>query len=237
MVSDRTGRFFERPHYRPEELDRECEQIITQFLRDVHRKADFPVTTGDLTKLIERDVEDLDLYADLSDLGQGVEGVTEFRSGRRPSVRISKRLSNDPKRENRLRTTLTHEYGHVRFHAYLWEMNGGGPDLLESKGAASWSHCKRETMLDAPKTDWMEWQAGYVCGALLMPRSALACVVGMYQERHNIFGPVNANGAHGLALVEKVVETFQVSADAAHVRLAKLGHLGIEQGSSLFDKS
>lgn len=234
MVPDRTGRFPERPHYRPEELDEECEQIITQFLRDLHTKADFPVTTDDLTKLIERDAEDLDLYADLSDLGPDVEGVTEFRPGRRPRVRISGRLSNDPHRENRLRTTLTHEYGHVHFHAYLWEMGSGSPNLLGSGVAATPSRCKRETMLDAPDADWMEWQAGYVCGALLMPRSSLARIVGAYQERHGIFGSVSTAGARGRALIEKVTEAFQVSTDAARVRLAKLGHLGIERGPSLF---
>lgn len=234
MIPDRTGRFPERPHYRPEELDRECEQIITQFLRDLHEKTDFPVATDDLTKLIERDAGDLDLYADLSDLGPDVEGVTEFRLGHKPKVRISGRLSNDPHRENRLRTTLTHEYGHVHFHAYLWEMGGGSPNLLRSGGAAAPSRCKRETMLDAPKTDWMEWQAGYVCGAILMPRPSLAHIVGAYQERHRIFGSVDAAGAHGRALIEKVTEAFQVSAEAARVRLAKLGYLGIEQGPSLF---
>ena len=234
MVPDRTGRFPERPHYRPEELDRECERIITQFLHDLHAKTDFPVATDDLTKLIERDAEDLDLYADLSDLGPDVEGVTEFRPGHKPRVRISGRLSNDPHRENRLRTTLTHEYGHVHFHACLWEMGSGSSDLLRPGGAVAPSRCKRETMLDAPDTDWMEWQAGYVCGALLMPKLSLAHVVGAYQERHGIFGSVSAAGTHGRALIEKVTKAFQVSTEAARVRLAKLGYLGTEQGPSLF---
>ena len=30
-VRDRTGRFSERPHFEPEDLDRECENIIRQF--------------------------------------------------------------------------------------------------------------------------------------------------------------------------------------------------------------
>ena len=96
MVPDRTGRFSKRPHYQPEELDQECEQIVTQFLRSLHSEAVFPITTDDLTKLIERDAGDLDLYADLSHLGPDVEGVTEFHPGRRPVVRISAELSGDP---------------------------------------------------------------------------------------------------------------------------------------------
>jgi len=35
MVPDKTGRFAERPHYSPEDLDRECERIVSAFL---HKK-------------------------------------------------------------------------------------------------------------------------------------------------------------------------------------------------------
>ena len=56
-VRDATGRFQQRPHYRPEELDRECETIITAFLREIHGEVQYPVATDDLTKLIERDAD------------------------------------------------------------------------------------------------------------------------------------------------------------------------------------
>src|SRR5208282_4225053 len=116
-VRDNTGRFSERPYYKFEELDRECEDIITRFLKERHGKVEYPVTTEDLTLLIESDTNDFDPYADLSGYGSDVEGLTEFRPGGKPNVKIAERLSNDERRENRLRTTLTHEYGHVRFHA------------------------------------------------------------------------------------------------------------------------
>ena len=29
--------------------------------------------------------------------------------------------------------------------------------------------CKRDNIVGASETDWMEWQAGYVCGAILIP--------------------------------------------------------------------
>src|SRR5690606_3646096 len=118
----------------------------------------------------------------LSDYGPDVEGVTEFRPGKKPNVKISEALSNDQRRENRLRTTLTHEYGHVRFHAYLWEMNPPRADLLRQNPNAAKQICKRDNILGAAETDWMEWQAGYVCGALLMPLSPLKRIVGDYQE-------------------------------------------------------
>lgn len=55
-VRDQTGRFQQRPHYKPEELDRECESVITGFLKGLYGEARYPVDTEDLKKLIERDV-------------------------------------------------------------------------------------------------------------------------------------------------------------------------------------
>ena len=55
-VPDRTGRFAQRPHFNPEELDRECESIIHNFLKENHGEVKFPVSTDDLTHLIERQV-------------------------------------------------------------------------------------------------------------------------------------------------------------------------------------
>jgi hypothetical protein len=60
-VSDRTGRFSQRPHYDPKELDRECEAIIGSFLKARKGSIRYPLSTDDLTVLIERDTESLDL--------------------------------------------------------------------------------------------------------------------------------------------------------------------------------
>ena len=108
-VRDRTGRFSQRPHYEPEELDRTCESLINTFLEGSYGTARFPVSTDDLTRLVERDTEYLDLYADLSGYGADMEGLTQFRLGDKPAVRISAALAEDERRENRRRTTLTHE--------------------------------------------------------------------------------------------------------------------------------
>ena len=121
-VRDTTGRFDQRPHYEMSELDEECEYIITSFMQELHGRLILPISTDDLTKLIERDAADLDLYADLSDEGPDVEGTTYFQPGQKPTVRIASELSESSRSEHRLRTTLTHEYGHVKFHAPLWRM-------------------------------------------------------------------------------------------------------------------
>ena len=234
-VPDRTRRFRQRPHFEPEELDSECENIICGFLKEIYGEVKFPVSTDNLTRLIERESDDLDLYADLTEFGPNVEGVTEFRLGKKPRVKISAVLSNDERRENRLRTTLTHEYGHVHFHTYLWEIELPQRDLLAKVTNANKHICKRDTILNAERSDWMEWQAGYVCGALLMPASHVRRLVGEYQEAHGLFGIIGHAGKHGQALISMMQTVFQVSADAAKVRLFKLGALGeTDAGSSLF---
>ena len=77
-VKDRTGRFSERPHYEPKELDRECENIVSSFLRNLHGGVEFPIVTDDLTKLIEEHADSLDQWADLSVYGDDVEGLHGF---------------------------------------------------------------------------------------------------------------------------------------------------------------
>lgn len=235
-VPDKTGRFSQRPHYKPDELDRECENIVAGFLKERYGVIKYPLSTDDLTVLIERDTESLDQYADLSAYGRDVEGLTHFQPGRKPRVKISNRLAEDEQRQNRLRTTLAHEYGHVRFHAYLWELEPPAPDLLRRNPKASMQICYRDNILDAAQTDWMEWQAGYVCGALLMPATSVRQLITPYLESQGLFGVVGQREPHGLALIEKVKSAFEVSADAARIRLIKLGILGaVSAGPSLFD--
>jgi hypothetical protein len=225
-VRDQTGRFGERPHYEAKELDAMFERIVVEFLKGKNGKVEFPITTDDLTVLIERDTQDLDLYADLSAYGQAVEGVTEFVPGRKPRVRISAALGTSETRENRLRTTLSHEYGHVHLHGYLFAFSSSGPGLFDAKARPDAIVCKRDTMLSAPRTDWLEWQAGYACGAILMPASQTRSTVAAYHRLANIYGPVPATSEHGQALIDAVVKAFQVSRDAARVRLTVLGFLG-----------
>ncbi len=130
---DPTGRFAQRPFYPARELDGECERIITALLTRKHGRTTFPVDTEDLKVLIEQEADELDCYADLSHYGPDTQGVTEFHPGTKPRVEISVLLSEDPRRENRLRTTLSHEYGHVHFHGPLFEMEPPTPDLLRCR--------------------------------------------------------------------------------------------------------
>ena len=232
-VKDMTGRFAMRPHYEPAELDKECEKILSAFFGG---RIPTPIDTDSLARLIERGTSDFDPGADLSRYGPDVEGVTEFLPPRKPKVRIVAELAYDEVRQNRYRTTLTHEYGHVHFHAYLFATEPRGGDLFGSAPAKGGEQvCKRDSIINARKTDWMEWQAGYVCGALLMPITQLRGIISGYQETHGLFGPIVAGSEHGVGLINTVRTEFQVSADAAPVRLAQLSHIQAQdRGRSLF---
>src|ERR1035437_370927 len=77
-VTDSTGRFRLRPYYDQQELDYECQRLVTSFLSRRYGKCRFPLSTDDLTILIEQDTSDLDLYVDLSPEGDDVAGLTAF---------------------------------------------------------------------------------------------------------------------------------------------------------------
>lgn len=225
MITDRTGRFVERPHYSNAELDRECEDIVNAFLTDRYGRVAFPIATDDLDVLIENTGASIDTHADLSRYGDDVEGVAEFFVDKPPLVSIAAKLAANPRRENRRRTTLAHEFGHVHFHGPLFREALQAGKLLLQGEAATKAICRRVDSFDAPATDWLEWQAGYVSGAILMPASPVRALVADYCGPRNLHVAPHTRSDHGLSLTSQVMEAFAVSADAARVRLLKLGLL------------
>jgi hypothetical protein len=228
-VRDTTGRFQERPHFDPDELDFICDRALLDHVEHCGRKLEFPISMDLLQTLIERHADTLDLYADLSAEGAGVQGVTDFFPGKRPKVRIDAGLANDAYREVRLRTTLAHEFAHVRLHNSLFQVKAEALDLFERparrtpRAADHLARCKRETIVGAPQTDWMEWQAGYVCGALLMPRRRLNDLVQARLRAAKQFNQVDLSSTLGHQIVVETAKSFFVSEEAARVRLKVLG--------------
>jgi len=225
-LQDNTGRFAQRPHYELAELDTECEEIVTAFLSARYGNVTYPITTNDLTVLVEKGVQSLDLYADLTGDGDGIEGVTDFFPGHKPKVRVAAELSEDARRENRLRTTLTHELGHVHFHTALWDMGSSIPlPLFGNDDGPGPTHCHRDGMLGVGRVDWLEWQAGYASGAFLMPYSELCQLARGVRDATGAVGVIALNTAAGRALMDRVRKRFHVSEDAARVRLIQLGQV------------
>ena len=225
-IKDPTGRFPERPYYRQEDLDGLSEEWIVSFLLEAYGKAEFPVSTEDLTVMIECDTFDLDQYADLSEEGEEgeeVQGLTLFYPDQKPVVKISQELADASHRKHRLRTTLTHEFAHVKLHAKLWPFDQ--PRLFPDEEEAPGPRCKRPGDIGGSGSDWMEWQAGYVSGAILMPVTQLRRLVQMTFDAWGTFGSVSTASVKGVDLIARVAGQFEVSNDAARVRLAQLDYL------------
>ena len=216
---DPTGRFPERPHFDLRELDNECERIIEEFLASRRSREDarrYPITTNELTILLEQYTSDLDLYADLSDFGSDVQGQTVFAPKAKPIVRISNDL-HEQYRENRLRTTLTHELGHVVFHNFLYGMYPGAANRC----------CDESSLIAAPAYDWMEWQAGYCSGSFLLPARSLKTFVRAARGEMGIRPSerIRVGTPESDELISRAKARYQVSADASRVRLCQLQHI------------
>jgi hypothetical protein len=214
-VRDATGRFPKRPHYETAELDQTCEALVAE-LRRLRPSRDIRLSTDDLAVLIEQRAADLDVYADLSSEGADVEAVTDFCPQQRPRVRVSRRLSENPRFEHRLRTTLAHELAHVVLHNFIWWFDQAPPGA--GQAAQLSPRCHRLER----RTDWMEWQAGYASGALLIPASVVGRLAGE--------GSAWVRSTAGRAMVRRTQDAFDVSAQAAAVRLQQLGHLSQRPG-------
>ncbi len=212
-VDDPSGRFPARPFYEATELDALGARLAGEGARGRAWRAPGPLDTDALLVLVEAHVGDLDLYADLeTEFGRRVEAMTEFRPGEAPVVRVERRLALDPRWHPRLRFTLAHELGHVVLHRDLWERRFAQLALLP--GAPSAAAHSTEPRGNG-RVDWLEWQAGHLAAALLMPAPAFA----------GLGRPPFAGTPEGDRLVDAVARAFGVSVEAAEARVRQLGRL------------
>lgn len=244
-IDDPSARFPARPFFEAAELDAVGARLAVDATSGRGRGGfEPPLDTDALLVLLERHVDDLDLFADLErDFGPGVEAVTEFRPGRPPVVRVDRRLAGDPRRHVRLRFTLAHEMGHVVLHRDLWEHRFAQPALFpgaplraetahtgapepardatggRARPAATPPGLRRRGLR---QDGWLEWQASFLAGAMLVPADALPASLGPRARRP--FVPFAAT-PEADALVDRVARVFAVSADAAAIRLGQLGWL------------
>jgi hypothetical protein len=71
----------------------------------------------------------------------------------------------------------------------------------------------------------MEWQAAYASGALLMPRSGLDELIATLNLKQGT-EPIPDRGGPANELVKQVERRFEVSAEAARIRLLQTAYLG-----------
>lgn len=148
----------------------------------------------------------------------------------------------------RCRFTLGHESGHWIFHKHRFQRDDDLPFACVSEAPASVSfRCQSKNMgrisqYNYFQTDeeWMEWQADSFSSAFLMPQSTfrqaadrLLMKLGISAEdmRYDEYGTENSK--LGL-IIEELAHIYDVSNQAAAVRLCKLGYLPQDQLTQLF---
>lgn len=222
-IGDSLNRFTRRPWYEQHEIDLICQNIICEFFLEDASNLVFPISTSDLTVLVEQHTSDLDLSADLSSRGSGIEGVTDFISGSRPRVSIDDGLSISTAiwSDYRLRSTLMHELGHVILHSQLIDLVIVNNTITESRIFDGCS-CNNESISNPRKSDWMEWQAYYAAGAFLMPIDHITSVAHKLLNEWRASTPPSIGSKAGTDIIKQVSRAFTVSPSSARVRLLQL---------------
>jgi len=217
------------------------EDEIERIMEDELRRADLlPARRGgvvDIEGFIERHLAtSLDQYADLP---PEVLGLTEFRPGKPPVVRINKDLTGSamdadwcpPGVEGRWRATLAHEAAHVVLHGILFDVDLNQGRLFDGDASAGGSpqlhRClKRDVAYRTQPSDWREVQANRGMAALLMPRSAFTTAAR---------GSGAGSGGDVDAAIRSLAELFGVSRQATTIRLRTLRFIRDDQVDSLFE--
>ncbi|MDQ2987269.1 MAG: hypothetical protein M3R13_11240 [Armatimonadota bacterium] len=68
----------------PSRMDASAQHAIMAHVRSRRPDEHIPITTDDLTTLLEKHVDELDVYAELADFGSGIEGAVLDGSKGRP---------------------------------------------------------------------------------------------------------------------------------------------------------
>jgi hypothetical protein len=116
-------------------------------------------------------------------------------------------------------------------HEFSREWVKPGKSLIFQLLAAWCPGRDRDGLIDAPKPDWIEWQAGWVSGGILMPATELRAWAAELAARVNAklpFGDISREGGKLIYLVAKRCDVSQL---AAKIRLIKLG-LHVENSSN-----
>lgn len=217
-------------------LDRDDVELM---MEDELRRADLLPAAGtpvvDIEGFLERYLKvGLDQHADLA---ADVLGLTEFFPGKTPRVAINKDLTGSAIDEDgsplglrgRWRATLAHEASHVVIHRPLFELPPEQPRLFGEHAEPAQEtqrlmRCqKRNVLYRGTTSDWREVQANQGMAALLMPRSIFLEV-----SRALLPGgrPPSLGTQEARQLIGELASRFEVSRQAAEIRLATLGVVG-----------
>lgn len=208
---------------------------IEQMMEDELHRAGLWLTTHAEAVDVEAFIEDhlgasLDQYADLE---PSVLGLTEFRRDAAPTVRINRNLTGSamdddwcpPGIQGRWRATLAHEASHIVVHRMLFELNPAQTGLFEETPTSGllFRCLKRAVAYRSGGRDWREVQANRGMAALLMPKTIFLKAANEEMTRGGL-----------QAATRRLAQRFEVSREAAAIRLATFGFHDTEAGSELF---
>jgi hypothetical protein len=167
-------------------------------------------------------------------------GQTDFRIGDRPLVKINADLTGAALDDDdsplglqgRWRATVAHEGCHVILHRCLFNLNASQGSLFDSDEQAEsqpmrLQRClKRDVAYARAVSDWREVQANQGMAALLMPKPVFLAAC---RSEFATLGVERINQRTALAdtLARKMAELFQVSRQAAAIRLGTLKVLAV----------
>lgn len=154
---------------------------------------------------------------------------------------IDQSLIDEPGSQRRVRFTIAHECAHWILHRPA-QVAGERPSLQDeaqpSNDLDNRIICRKSTSTQkpdsSPKTaaEWKEWQADNLASALLMPAASVRAFINDYLDRENQKDNILAicHGermvlAKNNSMVRQMAAIFNVSEQAAEIRLKKLGFL------------
>jgi hypothetical protein len=223
----------------------EIEEIMEHELAKARLVPTPPDCTVDIESLLERHLKvRFDQYAPLP---PEILGSTQFCAGQKPWVRINQDLTqtalDDEDRPDwilgRWRATIAHEASHVILHARLFATDPNQGTLFatddDETGGQNLHRClKRDVLFRGQPSDWREVQANMGMAALLMPRKVFSAACTQVMEETRWKGDVQTGSTEHRTLARTLADRFQVSRQAAGIRLETLGQLTQRGRQSLF---
>lgn len=154
------------------------------------------------------------------------------------SIIISAELDVEEKQLGRLNYTMAHELGHNIYHRKMYDKHNysNQPSFFDEESKEAFAiTCHRDNVENLSRTvekNWIEWQANYFASCILMPKEAVSAFwKDFIKESDFVFGAEPEPLLHDMPYnelkneFERFVNIFQVSKQAAKIRLEKLNYI------------
>lgn len=220
---------------------------------DIERIAEAELAKARLLPTVSRPAVDIERFVEKylgarldqhAELDADTLGVTEFFIGSEPRIGINKDLTDalddDPRPglPGRWRATVAHEAAHVVLHRDLYDPRVENLDLFaampsEPAPAKALHRClKRDVGYEQNgRSDWREVQANKGMAALLMPRGVFGELA--RREISSAYRVATVLPEDAAAVAARLADRFEVSRQAAEIRLKTLGFVRLRGQQTL----